>query len=304
MKKTALLFLLVFSCLNSYSQEVPDGEENLLQAYVDSVHATFRYETGTITLQGGLATLRVPAGFKYLDGVQSKYVLHNLWGNPASESSLGMLLPEHMGPLSDGAWVFDIEYQEMGYVKDDDAEEIDYDELLENMRQEMAEANADRERLGFDPVTLVGWASAPYYDKEKHILHWAKEAKFGDSDENTLNYNVRVLGRKGVLVLNAIAAMDQLDEVNRNLSRVEDIVAFNEGSRYTDFVPGIDEVASYTLGGLVAGKVLAKVGFLALLLKFWKIIAVALVSLGTWLWKRVKGRKNEFVQEVEQQQQA
>lgn len=297
MKKALLLFLLVFSRLSSFAQDAPD---EAYQTFADSVNATFRYQTGTITLKDGIATLTVPAGFKYLDPEQSNYVLHNLWGNPASESSLGMLLPEHLGPLTEGAWVFDIEYQEMGYVKDDDADEIDYDELLKTMQQEMADGNAERAKLGYEPVTLVGWASAPFYDQKKHILHWAKEARFGDSETHTLNYNVRVLGRKGVLVLNAIASMDQFEEVNRNISQVENIVAFNEGSRYADYVPGVDEVAAYTVGGLVAGKVLAKVGFFALLLKFWKFIALGLVALGSWAMKLVRGRKNEFVQDVEQ----
>jgi uncharacterized membrane-anchored protein len=37
-------------------------------------------------------------------------------------------------------------------------------------------------------------------------MYWAKEINFGGDSENTLNYNIRVLGRKGVLLLNFIAA--------------------------------------------------------------------------------------------------
>jgi uncharacterized membrane-anchored protein len=43
-------------------------------------------------------------------------------------------------------------------------------------------------------------------EQEKHE-QWAKEIRFGDREENTLNYNVRVLGRKCVLVLDFIAGM-------------------------------------------------------------------------------------------------
>lgn len=53
-----------------------------------------------------------------------------------------------------------------------------------------------------------------------------------------------------------------------------------KGQRYNDFSAGIDEVAAYGIGGLVAGKVLAKVGFFAIILKFWKVAILALG--GTW----------------------
>jgi uncharacterized membrane-anchored protein len=44
-------------------------------------------------------------------------------------------------------------------------------------------------------------------------------------------------------------------------------------------------VAAWTVGGLVAGKVLAKVGFFAGLLKFWKVIAIGLAAAGTAIWR-------------------
>jgi uncharacterized membrane-anchored protein len=37
-------------------------------------------------------------------------------------------------------------------------------------------------------------------------------------------------------------------------------------------------VAAYGIGGLIAGKLLAKAGFFALLLKFWKVLALAVVG--------------------------
>lgn len=92
---------------------------------------------------------------------------------------------------------------------------------------------------GFDAITILGWATVPYYYKEKNILQWAKEAKFGESETNTLNYNVRILGRKGVLVLNAIAAMNDLPLVQKEIPNVLNIIQFNEGFQYRDFEPGV-----------------------------------------------------------------
>ena len=59
--------------------------------------------------------------------------------------------------------------------------------------------------------------------------------------------------------------------------------------QYADFTPGVDQVAAWTLGSLVTGKMLAKVGFFGLLLKFWKIIVLGLAGLGGAIWKILRG---------------
>jgi uncharacterized membrane-anchored protein len=68
--------------------------------------------------------------------------------------------------------------------------------------------------------------------------------------------------------------------------------SFADGSKYEQFDPDIDEVAAWTIGGLVAGKVLAKAGILALILKNIKIIGLGLVAAATAAWKWFK-RKGE-----------
>lgn len=165
--------------------------------------------------------------------------------------------------------------------------------LRMDMQKEIEEENPARTKEGYEPIQLVGWAAKPYYDKEKHILHWAKEVKFGEAEVNTLNYNVRVLGRKGVLVLNAISTMKELNLVDQNIDKVTNIVTFTDGNRYSDFNPGVDRVAAFTLGGLVAGKVLAKAGFFALILKFWKVLILGIGGAFSYVWKWFTGRKRE-----------
>ena len=52
-------------------------------------------------------------------------------------------------------------------------------------------------------------------------------------------------------------------------------------------------MAAWTIGGLVAGKVLAKVGFFAVIMKFLKFIVLGVAALGWYIWKYIKGRKKE-----------
>lgn len=117
-----------------------------------------------------------------------------------------------------------------------------------------------------------------------------KEIRFGESEFNTLNYNIRVLGRKGVLMLNAVATTDQLQLVKENINPVLASFQYADGNKYSDFNPELDEVAVWTIGGLVAGKVLAKAGFFTLILKNIKLIFIALAAAGTGFWQWFKRR--------------
>jgi uncharacterized membrane-anchored protein len=247
--------------------------------FIDSLNHALHYQTGHVTLPGGISEMDVPRGFRYLDSAQSRTVLTRYWGNPDG-SSLGMLFPANSNALDEGAWAYVIEYDASGHVKDDDADDINYDDLLQEMRDDAVEANKERTAAGYEPVTLVGWASAPYYDKTNHTLHWAKTLQFGNAAEHTLNYNVRVLGRKGVLILNAVGSAKDLPAIKASIPSLLSAVNFAKGQQYTDFNAGLDEVAAYGIGGLIAGKVLAKVGLFAVILKFWKLGLLALT--GAW----------------------
>lgn len=283
-----IIFMTLLPCVISAFAQIDSA-----QLVIDSLEARFEYQHGEIKFNNGIGTLTVPEGFRYLDAEQSRYVLEDMWGNPEDTTVMGMILPQNRGVLADNSWAFIVTYEEMGYVKDDDADDIDYEELLEEMKTDAKTENEARAEAGYDPIEIVGWASKPFYDVDKKVLHWAKEIKFGDSEFNTLNYNVRVLGRKGVLVLNAVSSMTELGEVQQNISPVLSSFTYADGTKYEDFNPDLDEVAAWTIGGLVAGKVLAKVGILALLLKYIKVVVIAIGAIGTGIWKWYK-RKTEL----------
>ncbi len=284
------LFLLILT-QTGFSQE---GINEIEETYLDSIENSYTFQKGEIELRNGMGKIIIPEGFKYLDIPQSEQVLTELWGNPKSpDLTLGLILREEQTIINDIGYVFNIQYDEIGYVEDDDADDIDYAELLESMQEETEAYNKERSELGYETVDVVGWAAEPFYDDQRKILHWAKEIKFGTNEENTLNYNIRVLGRKGVIVLNAVGGITDLAYVQNDLENVLGIVKFNEGYKYTDFNPDIDEIAAWSLGGLVAGKILAKVGVFAFLLKFWKIIAIGGAGVFGTFWKKFKSNNKK-----------
>jgi len=295
MNKLTLAFLLFFAIQINAQDEVDSLaiQQEIYSMVLDSINHSFTYQRGEVILNGGLAILNVPEGFKFLNGEQSKRVLTDLWGNPPSEP-LGLLFPENMTPMHEAfTYAVEIEYAEEGYIDDDEAEDLDYDDLLEEMQEDIIAANPERTAQGYPTMELVGWASPPYYDQDTKKLHWAKELKFEDYEVNTLNYNIRVLGRKGYLNLNAIGDINILDTFNADRDQILHSVEFTPGNRYSDFNPDIDEVAAYGIGGLIAGKVLAKVGFFAVILKFWKFIAIGAVALFSGFRKKIFGGNKE-----------
>jgi uncharacterized membrane-anchored protein len=261
--------------------------------FADSVNKAMQYQTGVVALDGGITQLNIPKGFKYLNKEQSNYVITSVWGNPPSDGVLGMIFPENGGPLVDSSYAFVITYDAMGYVKDNDADKIDYDAMLKEMQEGEKTENAERIKNGYDAIHFAGWAQKPFYDKTSKVLHWAKELRFGDAEANTLNYEVRILGRKGVLSLNAVASMSELPLVKQDIDQVLGMASFTKGNTYAEFDSKVDDVAAWTIGGLVAGKVLAKVGFFALILKNIKLVLIALAAIGGGVWKFITGRKKK-----------
>lgn len=273
-------------------------EERQYLEWARGVWESLSPQTGEVALEQAGVTLNVPDDFYFLNASDASVVLEDVWGNPPDPYVLGMLFPAELTPFDAGAWGVEIQYEEDGYVSDEDAGSIDYSTLLRDMQHDAREANKERVKNGYEPVELVGWASEPFYDGHARKLHWAKELKFGDMEETTLNYNVRVLGRKGVLVLNFIAGMPQKAEIEERLDAVVAMAEFNPGSRYADFNPDIDKVAAYGIGALIAGKAASKAGLLAaavlFLKKFWVYILLGIgVVSGNVLKRRKKAAAAE-----------
>jgi len=300
---SGLLFLYSISFLQATAQQdsLSGWNDTLITTTtngknIDSLLATFKYLSGHLFI-GTIASVDVPEGFKFLGPKDAQAVLTDLWNNPPDETILGMLVQDSVQYLADESWAITFSYEEDGHVKDDDAEKIDYTELLEQMQEDTRNGNSERIRQGYDKITLVGWAQLPYYDKASHKLHWAKELIFDDDSlYRTLNYNIRMLGRKGVLVMNVIAGMESLGDIRSHMKQILASTNFNTGSRYEDFDDSTDKIAEYGIGALVAGAVLTKSGLLAKIGFFlaagWKFIAVGAMAFFGFFRKRFFSKKD------------
>ena len=271
-----------------------DPEAEAMAAAAAEFESNLDYQRGRVELPGGIATLNIPDSFRYLRPEHAERLLVEGWGNPPGTKTLGMLVPSDVSPLSEEGWGVVITYVEEGHVDDSDANGIDYDELLKQMKKESAEDNKKREEQGYQAIDVVGWARPPHYEQAAHKLYWARELSVPGAPEHTLNYDIRVLGRKGVLSFNAVSGMSKLGDVEGAMKEVMSFADFNPGHRYADFDSKVDDVAAYGIGALVAGKVAAKAGFLKLLLGVIlagkKFVILAVIGIGALIAKLVKGR--------------
>jgi uncharacterized membrane-anchored protein len=278
------------------AQEKPpvDPQREVLKQKFESL----KPQTGTIHLHGGISTIDLPNGLQYLDPKDSKTILVDFWGNPpeSADGVLGMIIESPERALSKGGWGIVITYSEDGHVDDKDAQSTNYSELLKQMQAGTEEANKERAKQGFETIKLLGWAEPPHYDPGTHKIFWAKEIQFGGSPENTLNYCTRILGRRGVLELNAVAPASALEEIRLQMQKVLPTVDFTHGNRYADFNPSTDKLATYGVAALVAGGVAAKMGvfktILVALLAAKKLVIVGIVALVAAVAKFFKGRES------------
>ncbi len=245
---------------------------------------------GTVQI-GKWAEVKLESGWLYLANRHAQRFLEEI-GNPRDPSVLGVAFP----PDHDDSGMFAVySYADEGHVEDD--ENPDFTELLTTMKEGAKEGSKERKKAGLQTVELLGWAEPPHYDKAQHKLYWATKLQFEGEDEPTLNYNVRILGRTGHLVVQGVGSIEQLAQVAAHSKNLLTVTDFVEGQRYENFDPAYDKVAAYGIGGLVAGKLALKAGLFAklgvLLLKFLKPLLVVLAVAGAALVKVFSGRKKD-----------
>ncbi|RAS30671.1 MULTISPECIES: DUF2167 domain-containing protein [unclassified Pseudomonas] len=257
--------------------------------------ATLKPQHGNITLPSGIASLQLNNAFYYLSPDDTERLLTEGWGNPPGFKTLGMIIPTAVNPLADNGWGVIISYKNDGHISDDDAAKIDYADLLEQMKADDEEDNKARREQGYAGLTLLGWAEPPSYDQATHKMYWARELKAEDADQTTLNYSIRVLGREGVLELNAVAAMADLQTIKQETPKILAFTNFTDGNRYADYDAKTDKLAPYGLAALVAGGIAAKAGLFAkigvALLAFKKFIVLGLVAIAGFFGKLFKRKR-------------
>lgn len=238
----------------------------------------------------GHADLKVPAGYIFLNGNQTRAMMRRA-GEPVSGDELGFLSPtnEH--------WSVFFEFNDIGYVKDAEKEKLDAAKLLKQIKEGNEAGNKERAKNGVPPLEVVGWEKEPYYDPVTHNLEWCIRGR--SEGQDILNYNTRLLGRKGVMEV--VLVVDPADFA-QTLPKFREVVAghqFQSGQGYAEYRPG-DKIAKYGLGALVLGGAAvgaAKLGLFAWLAVFFKkagkLIVIGVIAVAAFfkkIFNKITGR--------------
>jgi uncharacterized membrane-anchored protein len=238
----------------------------------------------TVTLGDNIAEMNLDEQHLFANAEDTRLLLEHM-GNPPDESEIGLVTSKN----EDEDWFIVFSYFSIGYVRDDDADSIDANALLNSIKKATERSNKERKKKGHSALNIIGWYQEPRYDAQSHNLVWAILCEDEEGDQ-TVNYNTRLLGRYGFMSAVLVAGPDVVDACKPQVEKVIAGFSYKRGKTYAEWVSG-DKVAEYGLTALVAGGAGAaavKYGLLNVLVKAWKALVLAVVGFSAALWKKIK----------------
>lgn len=269
MAKATIAFAFLFGCVLMAplfaAPPPPPAEKSAADLQRDAenkqIEAAAKRGPVDVTLHSE-AVLSVPKGKIFLPVKESNILMRRM-GNLTSDNFLGMFLAE-----DGGNWFVVADFDDSGYVKDEEGKDIDAERLLQSMRESQEEANKQRLEQGMEALRITRWIEPPHYDQVSRHLVWSIELQTLDAGGKVIatdvNYNTYALGRGGYITLKLVT---DPDAVEKDKAHVRDLLAalkFMPGKRYEDFNAGTDKVAAFGLLALIGGVAAKKLGLLAL----------------------------------------
>lgn len=262
-----LLMSLVVSSLSAQEakpEAEPTAEERaaLEKQFLDKIESLGWTREGKAKV-GTMAEVAIPKGWRFTDGNGTRSLL-KMYGNLPGESELGMLTTEGQGP-----WVI-FEFEDSGYVKDDEKNQLDADAMLKSLQEGQKIGNERRREMGLEELQLLGWAVAPRFNDQTKNLEWA--LRIGSKNGESINYSTRLLGRSGVMEVDLVCGPEEMTTL---LPQYQSIIAgfqYVAGNSYAEYREG-DKVAKYGLTALVAGGAAVAAGKMGLFAKLGGLFA-------------------------------
>jgi len=274
---------------------------------------TWQQGPTTATL-GTVAQIKVPAGYRFTDAAGAQRAME-LSENPVSGHEVGLLAPVRTEGDKSPHWFILFDFEDVGYVDDKEKDKLDANAILDSLKKGTENANEVRKQRGWPAFHITGWSKPPFYDEQTHNLTWAVLGQ-GDADSSetgkpdtqqsgqTVNYSVRLLGRRGTMNVDLVLSPDELPATVPIFNQIMQGFSYTSGNRYAEFMKG-DKVAGYGLTALIAGGAAAaavKTGLFAKLFKviaaagaaLWKFIVIAFAAIGRFFKQIVAAIKNMF----------
>ncbi|HET6162978.1 MAG TPA: DUF2167 domain-containing protein [Planctomycetota bacterium] len=229
---------------------------------------------------GDVAKLAVPAGVAFTGKEGTRRFIVALKNLPGGQIATAQWLKPPF-------WQAYFSINAEGYIKDLDKDELDADKLLGTLQEGCKLGNEERRKRGIDPFEISGWAVPPHYDEATHNLEWGTRLH-GESGEDTVNYEIRMLSRSGYVSSMLVCSPDELTVALPQFRKLIGALAMNSGKSYDEMKPG-DPIADATLTTLIVGGA-AALGWKAGIFKYLYKIVIAIGVGVAALWRKITGR--------------
>jgi uncharacterized membrane-anchored protein len=281
----------------AHHEDIPDNADGSTPATTEEIEASLPPHVNGPKLVdlGHNIEVDLPAGMLLLDRKEAQEMLRATGGQGDDVLAI-------VGKV-DADWMVVIEYSDVGYVSDSDADKLDANELFQQYQEGTRQQNERRKALGVPELVLDGWSEMPAYKKVQHQLVWG--LKGHTTEGPVINFFTRLLGRHGYLSVNLIDKPESIEQSKIDAGAVLTGVRYQTGFRYTDHAEG-DKSSGMGLRALVIGGTglavakAAKAGILIkLLLVFKKAFwAIGLAIVGLFKWLTGRKSKDEAVASV------
>jgi uncharacterized membrane-anchored protein len=281
--RSVFIFLIMFTIQASASE---DGSMNKLRAL------DWKQEPGTYSISDDKAKITTTENDFLVTGKDAVEYMFITQGHRSYSPDAAILRVQ--GPEVDSQVIYTV--NKIGYLtKDDWADNIDKDEMLNEIKESTAEANKQRGE-GYLELYVDGWAQDPHLDTANNTVYWAISGH-DEANNQFVNAKALKLGREGYTEILWIGTPEQFTSSETALEPVLANYSYNEGFKYANFIPGTDTVAAAGVGALVyklaTGKAAAKVGALALAAifakKLWFLLFLPLIYAWRWLKAKLSG---------------
>jgi uncharacterized membrane-anchored protein len=230
---------------------------------------------------GDKAQVKVPAGYVFADANDTRSIMEANQ-NPTNGREIGFVA------LDGENWYAVFEFDDAGYVKDDEKDSLNANALLESIKEGTAAGNQERMKRGWPTMAILGWETPPRYNEITHNLEWAVRAQSGG--DPVVNHNTRLLGRGGVMEVTLVVNPELLAETMPKFKAMLDGFEYKTGHKYAEFRAG-DRTAAYGLTGLIVGGGTAALVKTGAFKWIWKGL-VAVVVAGGALVKKLFSRRS------------
>lgn len=283
-----VLCVTTFACLAALpasAQQTAEAtaEQAQISGFQKLVESIDWKTEGSGTL-GNIATLDIPGGYRFTAG-PGTVKLMEAFGNLTSGSELGYISPMDM------KWFAVLEFDDCGYVKDDEKDQLDGEKILEQLQAGQKSANEELSKRGMSTLEVLGWQTPPFYNPQTNNLEWAIRLRSSDGSQ-VVNYKTKLLGRRGVMDVVLVCDESQMATVVAEYQNLLKGFSYKKEESYAAFSKG-DKIAEYGLTGLILGGGLLVAAKSGLLAKLWKPILVGLIAVGAFFKRIFVGKTRE-----------